>query len=426
MLELPEARQQLSALIADLRAQRNFAQADAVHSFVGVIRLKSAFNMRLMDLLQQREALVHDGKGHALLHFQLLADCESSPRPVKALAYAVEKFAALKDLWCYFTSTKGVRRWDTTSPMHVLHFLQWAAHWLDAHGYYLNVKLTYARVTDAHSQPQSTFSVCEHTITQFVAEAPARCHTNKRTHSHQSKPSRAIPYKLRMRLLAQAVKVWGIDTMVNWQPTAAIPVRHHVSPYHHYLQLGAHHDIATLATDVRRLSAIWLLDDTPPPWALNLGTAATCTPYCPAQLFPSLPPGGVDHQHPWHVCSYYHTVRTALLIHHFTWSNQAEHTVGHAVYPKPISCRPVACGTRHCDCTHRALCETMGPYAVAYTSTHCMPHATARCGLASRYNTCHRAGNWCSGQSGKESALCENRRSAHETGARQFWNPASE
>ena len=206
----------------------------------------------------------------------------------------MEKFAALKDLWCYFTSTKGVRRWDTTSPMHVLHFLQWAARWLDAQRYYLNVKLTYAR-TDTHSQPQSTFSVCEHTITQFIAQAPTRCHIDKLTHGHQHKQSRAMPYKLRTRLLAQAAKVWGIDTMVNWQPTAAVPVRHHVSPYHHYLQLGAHHDIATLATGIRRLSAIWLLDDTPRPWALNLGATATCTPCCLAQLSPSLLLGSVGH-----------------------------------------------------------------------------------------------------------------------------------
>ena len=53
--------------------------------------------------------------------------------------------------------------------------------------------------------------------------------------------------------------------MINSQPMVAVPVPHHVSPYKHYLVLGAHHNITTLAASSRRLSAVWLLDDTPPP-----------------------------------------------------------------------------------------------------------------------------------------------------------------
>ena len=207
MLDSPDAHQELNGLIADLRAQRNYAQADMVHGLVGVICLKSALNMRLMDLLQQRMALVHDAEGPAPSQFDLLADYASSPHPVQALAHAVEKFAALRELWCYFTSTKGVQSWNTTSPMHVLHFLQWVARWLDAQRFYLNVKVTHTRATHTNLEPQSTFCVCEHTVTQFVAQAPTRYHSDTLAHSRGNRSRRVMPYKMRMRLLAQAMKV---------------------------------------------------------------------------------------------------------------------------------------------------------------------------------------------------------------------------
>ena len=71
---------------------------------------------------------MHVGDADVPPPFDVLGDRVSSPDPVAAFEYHVNTFAASYELWSYFFRTKRIHCLSHSSPMHVLHFGQWAAH----------------------------------------------------------------------------------------------------------------------------------------------------------------------------------------------------------------------------------------------------------------------------------------------------------
>ena len=83
--------------LIELRREPNYAQAEAVQSFVGILHLKSALNARLCDSIDQRES-VHSHTSE-ITPFQIHDTVPQAAKVVHALATAIQEYAALCDLW---------------------------------------------------------------------------------------------------------------------------------------------------------------------------------------------------------------------------------------------------------------------------------------------------------------------------------------